>query len=165
MIQSFGKPDGVSANEASEESTDLDVSDLRDWIDSADFDPMVIEYGLLNMLSRPSEAQQDRIQYILDEAANDDNALGFWITEMNHILGHKQGYLDDDFRKSYECCRMELSKETEKFQRLIDKRDTQATMRFIESYLSKYSKGKNSERDGLINRCVSFFNSLFRSSI
>jgi alpha-amylase/alpha-mannosidase (GH57 family) len=142
MPQRLRKFGGSDTNESNEELVDLDVSEITNWIDNSELHPVVVEYGILNMIKRPSEAQNDRIQEILEEAA-EDNSLGFWIDEINHILGHKQGWLDDSCRREYELRKMELSSDALKFQRFLDKNNSTDLFRFVQFYLEERSKSKN----------------------
>ena len=138
MPQHLRKSERDRSNTSNEDLSDLDISELTGWINNTNLDPVAIEYGLLNMLKQPSEAQSDRIQEILDEAA-EDNALGFWVNEINHILGHRQGWLDDSCRKDYERSKAELSKDAYEFQKLLENRNTKEVIQFIQVYLEEHA--------------------------
>jgi hypothetical protein len=133
MPQHLREFDESSANE---DIADVDVSEITSWIDSSELHPVAIEYGLLNMLDRPSDAQNDRIQEILDEAV-DDSVLSFWVHEVNHILGHLQGRLDDEHRRDYERKKMDLNIDALQFKGLIKRSDLGEIYRFTKSYLEK----------------------------
>ena len=62
---------------------------------------MAIEYGQLISLPKLTDTQGERLQEILD-CACDDGALSFWISELDHILGHETGLLNPDSRKEYD---------------------------------------------------------------
>ncbi|MBD1877234.1 hypothetical protein H6F75_27510 [Nodosilinea sp. FACHB-131] len=142
MSQRLRKFGGSDTNESNEEFADLDISEITRWIDNSELHPVAVEYGLLNMLKRPSEAQNDRIQEILEEAT-EDNALGFWIDEINHILGHRQGWLDDSCRRDYELRKMELSSDALRFKRLLEKNNSADLLRFVQFYLEDHSNDKS----------------------
>jgi hypothetical protein len=61
---------------------------------------IVYEYYNLALLSEVSEAESIRINEILDLATK-DNLINFWLSEIDHLLGHRLGLLDDPNRKSY----------------------------------------------------------------
>jgi hypothetical protein len=61
---------------------------------------LVLEYARLSALPSRSEQEDDHVEYIL-EVANSNKILDFWIVEVDHILGHYLGLLDEDDRESY----------------------------------------------------------------
>lgn len=61
---------------------------------------LALEYANLAALPVPSEQQADRLGEILEQAAN-NQILGFWVTEIDHMLGHHLGLLNEDARESY----------------------------------------------------------------
>ncbi|MEM9807386.1 MAG: hypothetical protein AAF959_19150 [Cyanobacteria bacterium P01_D01_bin.56] len=62
---------------------------------------LAVEYGQLSALSELTDKQGDRLQEILDLAC-EDGALSFWISELDHILGHELGLLNPDCRRDYD---------------------------------------------------------------
>jgi hypothetical protein len=61
---------------------------------------LALEYANLAALPIPLEQQADRLGEILEQAM-DNRVLSFWITEIDHMLGHHLGLLDEDARESY----------------------------------------------------------------
>jgi hypothetical protein len=61
----------------------------------------VLEYANLAALPQPSAQQEERLGEILAKAV-DDEVLSFWITEVDHLLGHYLNLLDEDDRESYQ---------------------------------------------------------------
>ena len=59
------------------------------------------EYYRLRSLPNLSEQQADRIGEIL-ELATTNRDVDFWITEVDHALGHHLGLLDESCRQSYQ---------------------------------------------------------------
>lgn len=60
----------------------------------------LLEYGRLSTLSELSEREADRLAEILEQA-NHDRFLDFWIVEIDHIVGHYLGELEETERQSY----------------------------------------------------------------
>lgn len=60
-----------------------------------------LEYANLAALPNPSEQQANRLGEILEEAVENE-ILSFWITEIDHFLGHYLDLLDDNSRESYQ---------------------------------------------------------------
>lgn len=58
------------------------------------------EYARLVVLSKRQEEEEDRIDEIL-QLANHSEILSFWIIEIDHLVGHYLGLLDEDDRESY----------------------------------------------------------------
>jgi hypothetical protein len=58
------------------------------------------EYAKLVVLPKRKEEEEDRIDEIL-ELANHSDILSFWIIEVDHLVGHSLGLLDEDDRESY----------------------------------------------------------------
>lgn len=151
MPQHLREFDESSENVSKEDIADMDVSEITSWIDSSELHPVAIEYGLLNMLEQPSDAQNDRIQEILDEAA-EDNVLGFWVSEVNHILGHRQGWLDDTCRKDYERKKMDLSIDALRFKGLLERNNLAEIFQFFKSYLEEKLNAKDGDCITYLNR-------------
>jgi hypothetical protein len=61
---------------------------------------LAIKYGQLSSLPQLTDAQSDQLEEILDRAC-DDGALSFWISELDHVLGHETGLLNPDCRREY----------------------------------------------------------------
>jgi hypothetical protein len=61
---------------------------------------LALEYSQLAALPNPSDEESDRLADILGMATNDD-ILNFWLTEVDHCLGHHLGFLNEDHRESY----------------------------------------------------------------
>lgn len=59
------------------------------------------EYGTLASLSTLSDQQQLRLQEIFELAAENE-VLDFWITEIDHVVGHELGILDKNARADYQ---------------------------------------------------------------
>jgi hypothetical protein len=59
------------------------------------------EYYQLRSLPNLSEQQEDRVGEIL-ELATTNRVVDFWITEVDHALGHRLGLLDESCRQSYQ---------------------------------------------------------------
>lgn len=62
---------------------------------------LVLEYAKLAAIPHPLEQEANRIEEIL-AVANHINVLGFWIAEVDHLLGHHLDLLDEDNRESYQ---------------------------------------------------------------
>ena len=62
---------------------------------------LAIEYGELISLPQLTDAQGERLQEILD-CACDNGALSFWISELDHVIGHEIGLLNPDCRRDYD---------------------------------------------------------------
>jgi len=62
---------------------------------------IVLEYAKLSSQDVLSESEADRLGDILTVAA-DNEELNFWLTEVDHVLGHAMGFLTDKARQSYE---------------------------------------------------------------
>jgi hypothetical protein len=61
---------------------------------------LALEYSQLASRPHPSDEESDRLADILAMAVNDD-ILSFWLTEVDHCLGHHLGFLNEDHRESY----------------------------------------------------------------
>lgn len=61
---------------------------------------LVLEYAKLASLPRLSELEESRFEEILT-VAEDNEIVHFWLTEIDHVLGHYLGLLDEDDRESY----------------------------------------------------------------
>lgn len=61
---------------------------------------LAFEYAKLAAAQSRSEDQNDRLAQIL-EAATQSEILDFWVTEVDHFVGHYLGLLDSDHRKLY----------------------------------------------------------------
>jgi hypothetical protein len=61
---------------------------------------VVVEYARLNGSTRLDMEDQDLLDRIL-EAAQENELLDFWLSEVDHILSHQQGDLDEDAREFY----------------------------------------------------------------
>ena len=62
---------------------------------------IVREYYQLRVLPNLSEQQADRIGEIM-ELATTDQVIDFWLTEVDHALGHALNLLDESCRYSYQ---------------------------------------------------------------
>jgi hypothetical protein len=100
---------------------------------------MAIDYGQLISLPELTEAQEDRLQEILDYAC-DDGALSFWISEIDHIVGHQMGLLNPDCRKDYENKKALLK---EYFMELLESSSSGKSPEAIRSFLTSYSKSRS----------------------
>jgi hypothetical protein len=61
---------------------------------------VVVEYARLNGSTQLTIEDQDLLDRIL-EAAQENELLDFWLSEVDHILSHQQGDLDEDAREFY----------------------------------------------------------------
>lgn len=61
---------------------------------------VAVEYTRLAVLQHRSEDENNCLEKIL-KAANDSEILNFWIVEVDHIIAHHLGLLDEDDRESY----------------------------------------------------------------
>jgi predicted MPP superfamily phosphohydrolase len=61
---------------------------------------IALEYSQLASSPNPSDEECDRLSDILTMATNNDT-LNFWLTEVDHCLGHHLGLLNEDHRDSY----------------------------------------------------------------
>jgi hypothetical protein len=68
---------------------------------SSDVMKLALEYARLASLPQLSEKDANRLEEIL-AIANHIDILNFWITEVDHILGHHLDLLDEDNRESYQ---------------------------------------------------------------
>lgn len=100
---------------------------------------MAIDYGQLISLPELTEAQGDRLQEILDYACH-DGALSFWISEIDHIVGHQMGLLNPDCRKDYENKKALLK---EYFMELLERSSSGKSPEDIRSFLTRYSKSRS----------------------
>ncbi|WOD37340.1 hypothetical protein [Nodosilinea sp. E11] len=100
---------------------------------------MAIDYGQLISLPELTEAQEDRLQEILDHACN-DGALSFWISEIDHVIGHQMGLLNPDCRKDYENKKALLK---EYFTELMESSSSGKSPEEIRSFLMRYSKSRS----------------------
>jgi hypothetical protein len=66
---------------------------LKQLISASSTIKTALEYSELASLPELSEAQADRMEFILIEASNDP-ALSFWVNEIDHCLGHQLGIAD-----------------------------------------------------------------------
>jgi hypothetical protein len=91
------------ANQVSEksisESSDLEENSLINPISQSTLE-IIFEYYKIASLDDLKENESKRINEILEQATR-DNLLDFWISEIDHLLGHRLGLLDDMRRKSY----------------------------------------------------------------
>ena len=62
---------------------------------------LVSEYAKLASLLTLSEQQKIRLQEILDLSVEDE-ILNFWITEVDHIISHKLGFLNKNSIQDYQ---------------------------------------------------------------
>ncbi|MBD1844197.1 hypothetical protein H6F89_12460 [Cyanobacteria bacterium FACHB-63] len=67
----------------------------------SDTEQIALEYGELSRRSSLSEAEATRLDEILTQAIT-DSELSFWITEIDHILGHDLEVLREVDRSSYQ---------------------------------------------------------------
>jgi hypothetical protein len=81
------------------ESKTFDKSLMTDQISRTTLE-IIYEYYELALLSELNEAESIIINEILDLATK-DNLINFWLSEIDHLLGHRLGLLDDPNRKSY----------------------------------------------------------------
>jgi hypothetical protein len=100
---------------------------------------MAIDYGQLISLPELTEAQEDRLQEILDYAC-DDGALSFWISEIDHIIGHQMGLLNPDCREDYDNKKALLK---EYFMELLESSSSGKSPEEIRSFLTRYSKNRS----------------------
>jgi hypothetical protein len=61
---------------------------------------VVVEYARLNRSTQLDLEEQELLDQIL-EAAQANELLDFWLSEVDHILSHQQGDLDEDAREFY----------------------------------------------------------------
>jgi hypothetical protein len=61
---------------------------------------VVVEYARLNRSTQLDLEEQELLDRIL-EAAQENELLDFWLSEVDHILSHQQGDLDEDAREFY----------------------------------------------------------------
>jgi hypothetical protein len=91
------------ANQVSEKliskSSDLEVNLPINPIPQSTLE-IIREYYKIASLYDLKENESKRINEILEQATR-DNLLDFWISEIDHLLGHRLGLLDDMKRKSY----------------------------------------------------------------
>jgi hypothetical protein len=83
-----------------EESTELSGHDIASQ-SPPEIMEIVLEYARIN--SRCDRRHKDEL--LMDEimkAAEENPILEFWLSEIDHILGHQQGNLNEDARDSYE---------------------------------------------------------------
>jgi hypothetical protein len=73
---------------------DLEETSLEEVPDEA------IRYGVLSQKKEPSDKEEEELIQILEKSVKDE-LLFFWIEQIDHIIAHAQGDLDDDARKSY----------------------------------------------------------------
>lgn len=123
-------------------------SNLRESILDATTDAvseMAIEYGRLARLPKLTDTQGDRIQAILD-AACENGALSFWISEIDHILGHEMGLLGPEHRRDYDDKKALLR---EHFTGLLQEEPADKSPKEIRELLKKYlMKRESSGFDG-----------------
>jgi hypothetical protein len=67
---------------------------------SLEMKQIILEYAKLAALHNPSEQEADKLERILDLAL-DNELLSFWIVEIDHLLGHQLGLLDEEHREHY----------------------------------------------------------------
>jgi len=81
------------------ESSDLEENSLINPIPQSTLE-IIHEYYKIASLYDLKENESKRMDEILEQATR-DNLLDFWISEIDHLLGHRLGLLDDMKRKSY----------------------------------------------------------------
>lgn len=59
-----------------------------------------LEYARLAALPHPTEAEKNQLGQILEQAVEDE-IISFWIAEIDHLLGHHLGLLDESARETY----------------------------------------------------------------
>ena len=101
---------------------------------------MAIEYGQLTWLPKLTDAQGDRLQEILD-AACENGALSFWISEIDHILGHEMGLLSPKHRREYDDKKALLR---EHFTGLLQEKSVDKSSKEIRELLQKYLRERES---------------------
>lgn len=69
-------------------------------VSSSKLSELVNEYACLFTLPTFDEAQSNRFNEIL-ELACENSQLHFWLSEVEHILGHELGYFEHDLSKKY----------------------------------------------------------------
>lgn len=62
---------------------------------------LVHEYASIFQQECPTELQWSRFYQIIDQSCGDPR-LHFWLSEVEHILGHELGFLSDDLSERYE---------------------------------------------------------------
>lgn len=100
---------------------------------------LAIKYGQLSSLPQLTDEQSDQLQAILDRAC-EDGALSFWISELDHILGHETGLLNPDCRREYNN---EKSLLQEHFVEFIQGHIEKETPKGIRTFLQSYANGKS----------------------
>jgi hypothetical protein len=94
----------VSEINRSKDNTVLELSRIDEFspmneIPESTF-KIVHEYYELGLLYSLDETQSTRVDEILKQAI-DNNLLNFYISEIDHLLGHRLGLLEDIKRESY----------------------------------------------------------------
>ena len=96
---------------------------------------LAIEYGQLSALPELNDRQEKRMQEILDLAC-EDGALSFWISELDHVLGHELGLLSPDYRRDYNNQKALLREYMLEFLEAdFDTKEAHEKREFLEKYL------------------------------
>lgn len=61
---------------------------------------LVLEYAKLATQASLTDTEADRLDEIL-EMATENPTLNFWMTELEHLISHRLGLLNEDDRESY----------------------------------------------------------------
>jgi hypothetical protein len=73
---------------------------ILDALETSYITKLVLEYGELSAREHLSEEDADRMAEILILATNDP-ILDFWLSEIDHCLGHHLGLLENKHRNYY----------------------------------------------------------------
>ena len=103
---------------------------------------LAIEYGQLISLLKLTDMQGERLQEILD-CACDNGALSFWISELDHVIGHETGLLNPDCRRDYDN-KKALFKEY--FMEFLEGAAVDKGPREIREFLERYSAEKENSQ-------------------
>ena len=96
---------------------------------------LAIEYGQLSALPELNDRQEERMQEILDLAC-EDGALSFWISELDHVLGHELGLLSPDHCRDYSNQKALLREYSmELLEADFDNKKAHEKREFLEKYL------------------------------
>jgi len=101
---------------------------------------IAVLYAQLAALPNRSEEENDNIEKILD-AANDNQLLSFWTIEIDHILAHSLGLLDEDDRESYQDQQALLMEYVETRHDFTAKFDLPGDRMSVQAIISSISKG------------------------
>ena len=61
---------------------------------------LVCDYAEIFSLQQPTANQLSRFDQIIEQSC-EDSRLHFWLSEVEHILGHHLGYFEDDLKQQY----------------------------------------------------------------